>query len=63
MTRPSDPRAGLLCTACNAKKPDAPRKHCGSPTCDWWRCPCGADNDPSGSNSRTNRDGTPRRTT
>lgn len=59
--RPTDPRAGKLCTACNKLKPDNAPRHCPSPTCDWWRCPCGAVNDKSGSNSRTLRDGTPRR--
>lgn len=58
--RPVDPRAGKLCTSCNKPKPADARKHCPSPTCDWWKCTCGAVNDRTGSNDRTNRDGTPR---
>ena len=64
MSRPIDPRAGVLCTACNSLKPPDSRPHCPSPTCNWWHCrQCGADNDATGSNSKTLRDGTPRRAT
>lgn len=59
MTRPNDPRAGKLCTACNRVKDAAP--HCENRRCLWWKCrQCGAVNDETGSNNRTLRDGTPR---
>jgi len=66
VNRPTDPRAGAMCTACNRKRPDDPThrkkwRHCQSPTCTWWRCDgCKADNDLSGANTRTYRDGTPK---
>jgi len=47
-----DPRAGILCTACNAPIPTPARPHCESPTCTWTRCArCRADNDAQGNNS------------
>jgi len=58
-----DPRAGVLCTSCNSKKPTVVdvRLHCDSPGCSWWRCGrCSAVNDSTGSNNVTNRNGTPR---
>lgn len=62
MTKP-DPRAGKLCTACNAVRLDTSRPHCTSPTCTWWRCAkCGAHNSATGANDKTNRDGTVRDT-
>lgn len=59
--RPRDPRAGLLCTACNTKRDQRARPHCQNPRCDWWRCgQCKALNDETGANDRTLRDGTRR---
>lgn len=63
MKRPVDPRAGQLCTSCNRSRnhPSKPstEMHCSSPTCPWWRCAgCHADNDSTGANTATRRDGT-----
>lgn len=58
--RPEDPRAGILCTACNGAKRLNAEMCCTSPTCPWWKCPCGAKNDATGANDQTNRDGTKR---
>lgn len=55
---PVDPRAGKLCTNCNAKKPDDAMVHCMSPSCTWWRCRgCRAVNDPQGRNDRISPSG------
>ncbi|MCR6649761.1 MAG: hypothetical protein NVV70_17080 [Cellulomonas sp.] len=65
MNRPQDPRANVLCTSCNWRidsKGLTAKPHCGSDTCPWWTCPwCGAQNDSTGSNNITNRDGTKRK--
>lgn len=63
MTRPIDPRAGVLCTSCNRRRDEMlkARRHCPSKTCTWWRCTvCGAVNDETGANDKTMRDGSPR---
>lgn len=58
MSLTTDPRAGKLCANCNALRPDVSKKHCASPTCDWWKCTrCGASNDRSGLNSATSSTG------
>lgn len=52
--KPVDPRAGKLCSNCNAPRPAeyAVRYHCGY--CKWWECPrCHALNDPQGRNDKT----------
>lgn len=55
-----DPRAGRMCSHCNAPKPN-PRdlkKHYPSRLCPWWHCTrCGADNDAQGRNTITSLDG------
>jgi len=59
--RPTDPRAGALCTACNRARSLGTAKHCDSPSCPWWKCErCGASNDPTGANDSTDRSGNTR---
>jgi hypothetical protein len=57
MTIQTDPRAGTLCTNCNAARADA-RAHCENPKCSWWKCKrCAAMNDKWGHNDRINAAG------
>lgn len=60
--RPKDPRANVLCSACNVKRDGTSTPHCENSRCGWWRCgPCKAVNDETGANNKTLRDGSPRR--
>lgn len=57
MTIKTDPRAGTLCTSCNALRADA-KPHCENPRCAWWRCKrCRAVNDQWGHNDRVDAAG------
>lgn len=61
MSRPKDPRANVMCSACNAKRDDRSIPHCNNGSCGWWRrATCRAVNDETGANDKTLRDGTRR---
>ena len=51
---PPPPPVIRSCAACGCLAPAAPKKHCLSPTCPWWRCPnkaCRRVNDTRGNHS------------